>query len=33
MSPPVGKQVGESSYGKTFVAEEVLQTIGEGTKQ
>ena len=27
------KQVGESSYGKTFVAEEILQTIGEGTKQ
>jgi len=25
------KQVGESSYGKTFVAEEILQTIGEGT--
>jgi Fic family protein len=27
------KQMGESSYGKTFVAEEILQTIGEGTKQ
>jgi Fic family protein len=27
------KQVGESSYGKTFIAEEILQTIGEGTKQ
>ena len=27
------KQVGESSYGKSFIAEEILQTIGEGTKQ
>jgi len=27
------KQVGESSYGKTFMAEEILHTIGEGTKQ
>jgi Fic family protein len=27
------KQVGESSYGKTFMAEEILQTVGEGTKQ
>ena len=27
------KQVGGSSYGKTFVAEEVLQIIGEGTEQ
>ncbi len=27
------KQVGESSYGKTFMAEEILHTIGESTKQ
>ena len=26
------KQVGESSYGKTFLAEEILQAIGEGGK-
>ena len=33
VSVGVLKQVGESSYGKTFIAEEILQTIGEGTKQ
>jgi Fic family protein len=27
------KQVGESSYGRSFIAEEILQTVGEGTKQ
>ena len=26
------KQVGESSYGKTFLAEEILQAIGEDGK-
>ena len=26
------KQVGESSYGKTFLAEEILQAIGESAK-
>lgn len=33
ISAGILKQIGESSYGKTFVAEEILQTIGEGTKQ
>ena len=33
VSAGILKQVGESSYGKTFIAEEILQTIGEGTKQ
>jgi len=27
------KQMGESSYGKSFIAEEILQTVGEGTKR
>ena len=26
------RQLGESSYGKTFVVEEILRSIGEGTK-
>ena len=26
------KQVGESSYGNTFLAEEILQAVGESAK-